>query len=87
MHEKLRTMNAELDQTKKFCKKEMNQNERLTDMKCRVQADFDNCRRSLDLENRKRNNLEMQIATTQLLLDQTEQDIKKMLAVRTSSIM
>lgn len=81
MNEKLRSMASELEQTKKLCEKEMLQNERLTDMKCRVESDIANCKHLLEVENKKKTILEAQMDSNQMLIDQIEKDIQRLSAV------
>ncbi|KAB0794085.1 hypothetical protein PPYR_13705 [Photinus pyralis] len=83
LEEEIRVVSAEVEQTKKLCKKEMERNERLTDFKLRLQADVDSCARSLEIEAKKRFQLETEMEHVQALTDQTELDIKKLTSENT----
>lgn len=65
MHEKIKSTLSEIDQLKKLTKKEMNENQRLTLNKTRVEMDISSCKQQLDEEMAKynehaRNIVEMQ---------------------------
>ncbi|KAK4873726.1 hypothetical protein RN001_013086 [Aquatica leii] len=72
----LRSLSAEVDQTKRLCEKEMGTNERLVDFKCRIQTDVDTTARNIESEKKKCDHLESKTNCTQNLIDQTEADIK-----------
>lgn len=65
VHEKIKSTLSEIDQLKKLTKKEMNENQRLTLNKTRVEMDISSCKQQLDEEMAKynehaRNIVEMQ---------------------------
>lgn len=59
----------------------MEQNERLTQIKERINADIPNIKAKVDLESKKLAKVENQLATTQALLDQTIKDYEAAVAV------
>ncbi|KAK5641501.1 hypothetical protein RI129_010048 [Pyrocoelia pectoralis] len=78
LQEEIRAVVAETEQTKKLCHQEMLSNERLTDFKLRLEAEIDSNTHSVEIENKKRFELESEMEQTQALIDQTELDIKKL---------
>ncbi|GJQ86909.1 hypothetical protein Trydic_g11780 [Trypoxylus dichotomus] len=75
--ENLRSILAEIEQFKKLCQREMNQNETLTIFKNRIETDLNNAKHQFDIEENKRENLERTMMKAKAIIDQTEADIDR----------
>lgn len=75
-----------MEQIKKLCQREMNQNETLTMFKNRIETDFANAKHQLEAEENKRDNVERNMMNTQAIIDQTEADIQRVSNVFNSSM-
>lgn len=73
---------AEINKVKKLCKAEMIQNENLCLFKTRVETDIRACGHQLELEIRKKNQLERELHQTGTIIDQIDTDIQKLNLVR-----
>lgn len=66
---------SEIDQLRKSCQREMESNEMLTMTKQRIAREIKTCQNHIDEENRKRAELERQLAAQQTIINQLGKDL------------